>query len=162
MESASELRGPVMPNELAAVAWGFLLLGIAAIGGTIWNFTHGNPTILGEWLGIPIFFGLRRYSSGWRIVAIIVLWVWLALVLVLVALWVLGLYGGTSRFPSFGPETLGSAGVNMLGATLPLTAKSTLGIAIVMLVMCGAALRILMRPAVRVLFRQAKLGKTGT
>lgn len=63
-----------IPIALSVVAGLFLVVGIAGLAGTAAEFFHGRVHVYGEILGIPIFFGLLRRSSGWRICALVALW----------------------------------------------------------------------------------------
>ena len=67
-------NGRPIPTALSVVACLFLVAGIAGLAGTVTELTHGRVHVYGEILGIPIFFGLRRLSRGWRICALIFLW----------------------------------------------------------------------------------------
>jgi hypothetical protein len=64
-----------IPTPLSVVSYVFLLTGILAAVEIIVGLTRGafhlNLAILGFW----IFFGLRRYSPGWRTCALVFIWI---------------------------------------------------------------------------------------
>lgn len=63
------------PTALLIVAILFLLSGIAGVVDMIGRLIHHSIHFNFDILGIPIFFGLRRYSSGWRTCALVLLWI---------------------------------------------------------------------------------------
>jgi len=60
-----------LPAALSRASWIFLVFGVLGIAATIAGVLRGHLQIQGEWLGVPIFFELRRYSRGWRVVAFV-------------------------------------------------------------------------------------------
>ncbi|MGV3531080.1 MAG: hypothetical protein ACO1QR_01830 [Chthoniobacteraceae bacterium] len=63
-----------IPTALQIVAVLFLIAGIFAIINTGARLSAGSIYIDLDVFGIPIFFGLRRLSAGWRTFALIYLW----------------------------------------------------------------------------------------
>jgi len=64
----------MLPRALRGVAVIQFLAGLAAVVGILVQLTRSHVNIDFNVLGIPICFGLRRLSSGWRICALAVLW----------------------------------------------------------------------------------------
>lgn len=64
-----------IPTSLSAVSYLFLLVGIVATGEILVGLLRGsfrfNLAVLGFWM----FFGLRRYSPGWRTCALVFIWI---------------------------------------------------------------------------------------
>ena len=63
-----------IPKALAIVAILFLLEGVGSIAKILVKLYSGSVFIDFGVLGIPIFFGLRRFSAGWRTCALLFLW----------------------------------------------------------------------------------------
>lgn len=70
-----------IPTALSGVSWLFLVAGIAGLAGTITEILLGRGHVYMEVLGIPIFFGLRRLSKGWRMCALVSLWLFFIVLL---------------------------------------------------------------------------------
>jgi len=64
-----------IPTPLSVVSYLFLIMGFMAaieiLAGLTRGAFHFNLAILGFW----IFFGLRRYSPGWRTCALVFVWI---------------------------------------------------------------------------------------
>ncbi len=83
-----------IPTPLSVVSYLFLLMGIMSVAEIIGELTSGSFRFDFGVLGIGIFFGLRRYSAGWRRCA---LWfIWLGMIGLAVA-FVYGFLGGTGQ-----------------------------------------------------------------
>jgi hypothetical protein len=65
----------LIPPALTVVAFLFLLSGLIASAGAVSTLFGPFIHVDADVLGIPIFFGLRRYSRGWRICALVMIWV---------------------------------------------------------------------------------------
>jgi hypothetical protein len=63
-----------IPVALNIVALLFLLEGIGAVVDVVVEFSRGITSLNALVLGIPIFFGLRRFASGWRTTALVFVW----------------------------------------------------------------------------------------
>ena len=68
-----------IPQALAIVAILFLLGGIFSAIETLGKLASGSLYINFGILSIPAYFGLHRFSSGWRIYALISIWLGLIL-----------------------------------------------------------------------------------
>lgn len=127
------------PPALRLVMWLSLLYGIGAAVGIVAAWRAGVVNVDLGVLGIPTFFGLRRFSSGWRTVALVGTWITLAAWLLLL---VVGLRIGSS-------VTAQVFGFRVSGlSTVPLSVLCVAGF--------GVAVwqyRVLTRPDVRALFR---------
>ena len=64
-----------IPRALAIVAIIFLLVGVGAVIGMVVSLLSGNVWFDFDVLGIPTYFGLRRFSRGWRTYALLSSWV---------------------------------------------------------------------------------------
>lgn len=93
-----------VPRVLAVVAILFLLSGIASVADVALDLAQGELDFNLGILGIPICFGLRRFSPAWRTCALVFLWVGM---LVCPIAFLLGLFG------------TGSASFNLLGIRVP-------------------------------------------
>ena len=71
--SAMDDRPPA-PTALLTIAALFFLYGTATLPGTFLSIAAGSPHIDMGVLGIPTFFGLRRFSRGWRTFALVLIW----------------------------------------------------------------------------------------
>src|ERR1051325_2390559 len=89
-----------VPTALSVVAALFLLSGMGSVIDVALDLTRGHLNLNFGALGIPIFFGLRSFSSAWRTCALAFLWVGM---LVCPLAFLLGLTGiGAASFNLFG------------------------------------------------------------
>ena len=89
-----------IPSTLQIVAVLFLLCGISSVIGMIVRLASGSIYIDFGFLGLPTYFGLRRFSVGWRTFALVCIWV--GLIMCPVA-FVFGFVGGApTHFRLFG------------------------------------------------------------
>jgi len=63
-----------IPTALSIVSYLFLISGIASVVDMIVRLTRGELYLTLGILGVWIFFGLRRFSPGWRICALVFIW----------------------------------------------------------------------------------------
>jgi len=63
-----------IPTALNAVAILFLLGGVLSAIEMLARLFHGQVNLNFGILGIPTYFGLRRFSRGWRIYALVCIW----------------------------------------------------------------------------------------
>ena len=63
-----------IPTALQIVAAIFLLYGVGTVVGMLVLLASGSVRIDFWFLGIPTFFGLRRFSIGWRTFALMCIW----------------------------------------------------------------------------------------
>jgi hypothetical protein len=68
-----------IPAALQIVAVLFLLFGISSVIGMIVRLASGSVHIDFGFLGIPAYFGLRNFSTGWRTFALV--WIWIGLIM---------------------------------------------------------------------------------
>lgn len=97
-----EDRKDKIPIALNIVAIIFLLGGISSAIGMLIRWLDGQVHIDFGILSIPTYFGLRRFSRGWRIYALVCIWV------VLVACPIFFVFGFVSQpadFSFFGLST---------------------------------------------------------
>lgn len=64
----------VLPRALRVVAWLHLLMGVGSAAEILVGLTRHSIHFAFGVLGIPIYFGLLRLSSGWRTCALVMLW----------------------------------------------------------------------------------------
>jgi hypothetical protein len=64
-----------IPIALQIVALLFLLYGISSVIGMLVRLASGSINIDFGFLGIPTYFGLRRFSIGWRTFALVCIWI---------------------------------------------------------------------------------------
>lgn len=89
-----------IPTALQVVAALFLFYGIGTVVGMLVLLASGSVRIDFWALGIPTFFGLRRFSIGWRTFALVC--IWFGLIICPIA-FVYGLISGTpTHFKFFG------------------------------------------------------------
>ena len=91
---------PHIPGALRAVAIIHLVMGVEALAGVLVHLARNSYQLNLGVLGIPICFGLLRFSRGWRTCALALLWVGLLLVPLGVLLSVFG--SGPVTFFVFG------------------------------------------------------------
>jgi hypothetical protein len=84
-----------IPTPLNVVAYLFLLMGIMSAFEILGELTHGTIRFGFGVLGIWIFFGLRRYSPGWRTCALVFIW------LGMIGLAIAFIYGFLGSGPAF-------------------------------------------------------------
>ena len=84
-----------IPTALSVVSWLFLLSGIAAVIHILVQLSKGSVFFDFDVLGLWIFFGLRRFSPGWRTCALFFIWVGL------IALPFLFVYGFVGEGPAY-------------------------------------------------------------
>lgn len=84
-----------LPKSLSVVSYLFLLMGIGAVIEILSELTQGSFHLDFDVLGFGIFFGLRRYSQGWRTCALVFIWLWL------IALPIVFVYGLVGHGPAF-------------------------------------------------------------
>lgn len=65
----------MLPRSLRVVAAIQLLFGLSSAFGILFQLGQGRVNLDFGVLGIPIYFGLKRLSSGWRTCALVLLWV---------------------------------------------------------------------------------------
>ena len=63
-----------IPTTLHIVAVFFLLYGIGSIIGMVVHLVFAHIRIDFGFLGIPAYFGLRRFSTGWRTFTLYCIW----------------------------------------------------------------------------------------
>lgn len=63
-----------IPTALNVIAILFLLAGIAAVFNILNHLLHRSIHFDLNVLGIPIYFGLRSFSKGWRTCALVFIW----------------------------------------------------------------------------------------
>lgn len=68
------------------MAWILLICGLRAVVGILMRLTANHLILDFGVLGIPIYFGLMRLSSGWRTCALVFLWISMLMALVLFSL----------------------------------------------------------------------------
>jgi hypothetical protein len=85
----------MIPTALRVVALLHLLGGVLTVAAILVKLTHGRISLDFGVLGIPIYFGLMRFSRGWRTCALV--FIWLGILLAPVA-FILGL---TTHFPAY-------------------------------------------------------------
>jgi hypothetical protein len=68
------LEKSMLPRALQVVAVIQLLAGLVAVVGILVQLTRSHVNVDFNVLGIPICFGLRRFSSAWRTCALAFLW----------------------------------------------------------------------------------------
>ena len=61
-------------TSLSVVSYLFLVMGIMAVIGIFSAFIQGSFHFDFDVLGFWIFYGLRRYSQGWRTCALVFIW----------------------------------------------------------------------------------------
>ena len=89
-----------IPIALQVVAALFLINGVGTLVGMLVLLASGSVRIDFWVLGIPTFFGLRRFSIGWRTFALVC--IWFGLIICPVA-FLFGLFGSTpTHFKLFG------------------------------------------------------------
>lgn len=64
-----------LPNELAAVSVVFLVLAFIAVIEMGFGVMSGSIRLEFNVLGFWIYFGLRRFSVGWRTCALVLIWI---------------------------------------------------------------------------------------
>jgi hypothetical protein len=64
-----------IPAVLPLVASVFLVLAFIAVGEMIYHLLSGSLSIQFNVLGFWIYFGLRRFSIGWRTCALVLIWI---------------------------------------------------------------------------------------
>jgi len=124
-----------IPTPLSVVSYLFLLMGIMAAIGIIGELTQGSIRLDFDLLGFWIFFGLRRYSQGWRTCALSFIW------LQLIALPIVFVYG----FFGSGPAFIKIFGVRY--ADIPIIWVSVVSAVLFLLVLW--MYRVLTRPSIR-------------
>lgn len=83
----------MIPRNIAIVAAIFLVWGVLSIFEMIEQLRYGMVGIELGALGIPMFFGLLRLRNGWRICALVLIWIVLAMLLLNFVLSFLSLLG---------------------------------------------------------------------
>jgi len=73
MQHANDNKGD-FPKAFSLNAYLFLLMGILGFVDIVLQITRGSFIWDYNVLGIGIFFGLRRYSRGWRTCALVLNW----------------------------------------------------------------------------------------
>jgi hypothetical protein len=127
-----------IPTPLSVVSYLFLLMGIMSVAEIIGELTSGSFRFDFGVLGIGIFFGLRRYSAGWRRCA---LWfIWLGMIGLAVAF----VYGFLGNGPAF-IQVFGKryADIPVISLTVVATVFFPIGLWMY---------RVLTRPNIRILF----------
>ena len=66
-----------IPSTLSVVSYVFLAFGILAVIETIGHLMNHSVNVDLNILGLWIFAGLRRYSTGWRTCALVFIWPYL-------------------------------------------------------------------------------------
>jgi len=84
-----------IPKSLSVVSYLFLLMGVMAAIEILGELTHGSFHLDFDVLGFWIFFGLRRFSKGWRTCALLFTWPWL---IELPIVFVCGFFGSGPAF----------------------------------------------------------------
>src|SRR5262245_12705468 len=127
-----------LPRALRVVAVIQLLGGLYSVADMLlqlmWNHVLFNIGVL----GIPIYYGLRRLSSGWRSCALFFLWVGLVLA---AGMFLFGLIGR-------GPAYFGICGVRL--ASIPQVVLSIVALPLFFFFLWQY--RVLTRPDIRALF----------
>ena len=134
---------PRLPLALQIVAWLFLFDGISAVITIFVCMLHNQIQLDFDVLGIFVFFGLRRLSSGWRTCALVLIYLCLVLIPIVAII-------------SFGATT---ANIHLLGITGPSIPPFFVTLAAIF--WFGLALWILgvlKRPDVVALFEQRRMG----
>jgi hypothetical protein len=67
-------RGQI-PSVLSVVAAIFLVLAIIAVAEMVYSLLSGSLRFQFNALGFWIYFGLRRFSAGWRTCALVLIWI---------------------------------------------------------------------------------------
>jgi hypothetical protein len=138
------MQPSMLPRSLRAVAVIQLVVGLGAVVGILVQLTRNHVILDFNVLGIPICFGLRRLSSGWRTCTLVFLWIGLIGAPVM---FVLGL--GAQR-----PAIFGVFGVRL--ASVP---SAWLAIAALLVFgLCWWQYRVLTSPEVRSLFLRPVAG----
>jgi len=128
-----------IPTSLAVVSFLFLFLGILSAVEIIGEATKGSLQLDFGVLGIGIFFGLRRFSPGWRRCALVFIW------LGMITLAVFFVYGFVGHGPAF---------IKVFGqrhADIPVIWVSV--VAAVFFPLEFWMYRVLTRPKIRILFQ---------
>ena len=64
----------MIPTALRVVALMHLVFGLLSVAGILVQLTRGQINLDFGVLGIPIYFGLMRFSNGWRTCALVFTW----------------------------------------------------------------------------------------
>jgi hypothetical protein len=64
-----------IPTALSVASYVFLGLAIVAVAEMIYHLLSGSLSFQFNILGFWIYFGLRRYSAGWRTCALVLIWI---------------------------------------------------------------------------------------
>jgi hypothetical protein len=137
----------MIPRSLRVVAVIQLLSGLSSVAGILVHLTQNHINLDFGVLGIPIYFGLRRLSSGWRTCALVFLWFGL---LVAPVIFFLGLVAHSpAYFQFFGIRFASISPVWLSIAAVPLFLLSLW------------QYRVLTRPGIRSLFLHPAKGFAG-
>jgi len=69
------LLNRAIPTALSVASYIFLVLAIVAAAEMIFCLLSGSLRLQFNVLGFWIYFGLRRYSTGWRTCALVLIWI---------------------------------------------------------------------------------------
>jgi hypothetical protein len=128
----------MLPRDLRVVAVIQLVGGLASAVGMVVQLTRNHLNLDFGVLGIPIYFGLMRLSSGWRTCALVFLW--FSLILAPVVFFV----GLAAQHPAW---------FGMFGVRLASVSPVWLSVAALLLFVLSLwQYRVLTRPGVRTLF----------
>jgi hypothetical protein len=87
-------RHPI-PTALSAASCIFLVLAVLAVVQVVDCFSRGSLNFQFYVLGFGIYFGLRRFSTGWRTCALVLIWIQLIVIPVIFV------FGASARVPAF-------------------------------------------------------------